>query len=464
MEAGNRNLTSQSRPISRIERDWTKGSITRNLLSISWPMIVSSLLLHLGPVIDMIWVGRLGAAAVAGVGVSSITVQVASSLRMGLQTGTRALVARSFGAGDRETANHVAQQTLVVTIAYALVMAIVGLFLAGPILWALGVRGDVLTAGTQYMRIQLVGMVFLSFAMMNQSIMQASGDTVTPMKIDLGYRLMHIALCPFLVFGWWVFPRLGVSGAALSSVITQGLGGAAGLWILYTGGTRIRLSMRHFRLDWRTVWRMVKVGLPASVTGMQRNLGQLVLVTLIIPFGTFAVAAHALTQRIDGFLHMPASGLGQGAGVLAGQNLGAGQPRRASRTGWTAVILFTAFMCISSVVAWFWAERIVAFFDNEPGMITITATFLRINIIAYLAFGTEMVLMNCLNNMGDTAVPLFSEVSTIWLMQMPLAYLLPKAGSLGVYGVRLAVVLSDFTRAGIYAIYFRTGRWQRKRI
>ena len=448
----------------RLQRDWTKGSITRNLLSISWPMIVSSLLMHLGPVVDMIWVGKLGAAAVAGVGISSITVQVASSVRMGLQTGTRALVARSIGAGDKAQANHVAQQTFVLTIGYAVLMAIVGTFLVVPILMALGARGDVLAAGSQYMRVQLIGMVSMSFAMMNQSIMQASGDTLTPMKIDLLYRVFHIILCPFLVFGWWIFPRLGVSGAALSSVITQGIGGILGVWILFGGGTRIRLTMRGFRLDWGTIWRMVKVGVPASVTGMQRNLGQLVLVTLIIPFGTFAVAAHALVQRIDGFLHMPASGLGQGAGVLAGQNLGAGQPKRAARTGWTAVIIFTSFMCISAVIAWFFAERIVAFFDNEPGMIEITATFLRINIIAYLAFGTEMVLMNCLNNMGDTAIPLYSEVSTIWLMQMPLAYFLPKFGTLGVYGIRLAIVLSDFTRACIYTVYFRTGRWQRKKI
>ena len=225
-------------------------------------MIVSSLLMHLGTVVDMIWVGKLGAAAIAGVGISSITVQVASSVRMGLQTGTRALVARSIGAGDRAQANHVAQQTFVLTIGYAVLMAIVGTFLVVPILMALGVRGDVLAAGSQYMRVQLIGMVSMSFAMMNQSIMQASGDTLTPMKIDLLYRVFHIILCPFLVFGWWIFPKLGVSGAALSSVITQGIGGILGVWILFGGGTRIRLTMRGFRLDWGTIWRMVKVGVP----------------------------------------------------------------------------------------------------------------------------------------------------------------------------------------------------------
>jgi len=461
---GSKTAAGSSERGGRLDRDWTKGSISRNLLSISWPMIVSSLLMHLGPIIDMIWVGRLGAASVAGVGVASITVQVASSVRMGLQTGTRALVARSIGAGDKAGANHVAQQTLIVTIAFAVVMAIIGVFLAEPILRALRVQSDVVAAGAQYMRVQLIGTVAMSFTMMNQSIMQASGDSLTPMKIDLGYRLLHMALCPFLVFGWWIFPRFGVSGAALSSVITQGIGGSIGLWILYSGRTRIRLTLKRFRLDWKTVWRIVRVGVPASATGMQRNLGQLVLVGFIIPFGTFAVAAHTLTQRIDGFLHMPASGLGQGAGVLAGQNLGAGLPKRAEKTGWTAAILFTGFMMISAVIVWFWAENVVAIFNSEPGMTAVTATFLRINIIAYLAFGMEMVLMNCLNNMGDTMVPLVSEVSTIWAMQMPLAYFLPKSASLGVYGVRLAVVMSDFTRAVIYAIYFKSGRWQRKKV
>jgi len=447
-----------------LERDWTKGSITRNLLAISWPMIVSSLLMHLGPIVDMIWVGRLGAASVAGVGVASIAVQVAGSVRMGLQTGTRALVARCVGAGDKEGANHVAQQTFVVTVAFAILMAVIGIFFAESILRALRVQGDVVTTGAQYMRVQLVGMVAMSFTMMNQSIMQASGDSLTPMKIDLVYRILHLILCPFLVFGWWIFPRLGVSGAALSSVITQGIGGSLGLWILYSGGTRLRLTLRNFHLDWKTIWRIVRIGIPASATGMQRNLGQLVLVGFVIPFGTFAVAAHTLTQRIDGFLHMPASGLGQGAGVLAGQNLGAGQPQRAEKTGWIAVILFTSFMTISAIVVWFWAEKVVAIFNNEPEVMGITATFLRINIIAYMAFGLEMVLMNCLNNIGETVIPLVAEVSTIWVLQMPLAYFLPGMTHLGVYAVRLSVVISDFIRAIVYAFYFRSRRWQRKRI
>ncbi len=446
------------------ERDWTKGSIIRNLLSLSWPIIISSLLLHVGPVIDMIWVGKLGAASVAGVGVAGIAVQVANSARGGLQTGTRAMVARFIGAGDKQGANRVAQQTLVITVVFAIVMAVIGTFLAEPILRLLGVKSDVVTEGAAYMRVQLIGMITMSFAMMNQSIMQASGDALTPMKIDLGYRLLHIALCPFLIFGWWIFPRLGVSGAALSAVISQGLGGGIGLWILYSGRSRLQLTLKNFQLDWNIIWRTVKIGIPASLTQMQRNFSQLVMIWFIAPFGTFAVAAHSLTQRIDGFLHMPASGLGQGAGILAGQNLGAGQPKRAERTGWLAAGLFTGCMSISAIIVWFWAGNVVRIFNNEPGMIDITATFLRINIVTYMVFGLEMVLMNCLNNVGDTLIPMLAELTTIWLMQMPLAYFLPRVTNLGVYAVRWAIVSAEVTRSAIYVVYFKMGRWQRKRV
>jgi putative MATE family efflux protein len=449
---------------TRVERDWTKGSLISSLWGLSWPIIISSLLLHIGPVIDMVWVGKLGAASVAGVGVAGIAVQVASSARVGLQTGTRAMVARFVGGNDRNAANVVAQQTFILSLIFAVVIAIIGIFLSEPILRLLGVSSEVVKEGAAYMRVQFIGMVAMSFTMMNQSIMQASGDSLTPMKIDLGYRLLHIALCPFLVFGWWIFPRFGVAGAALSGAITQGLGGIIGLWILYTGRTRIKLTFKDFRIDWDIMWRTVKIGVPALLTQIQRNMGQLVMVWFVAPFGTFAVAAHSLTSRIDGFLHMPGSGLGQGAGILAGQNLGAGQPKRAEQTGWLAAALFTGAMTISSIVVWFWAPNVVRLFNNETGMVDITSAFLKINIITYMSFGMEMVLMNCLNNVGDTAVPLFTELLTMWALAVPLAIFLPTATGLGVYGVRWAIVSSDASRAIIYSIYFKLGRWKRKKV
>ena len=307
------------------ERDWTKGSIFRNLWSLSWPMIISSMLNMLGPTIDMIWVGKLGAAAIAGVGVAGIVVMLVNSARMGLDTGTRAMIARFVGAGDTEEANHVAKQAFVISGSFSIVMAAIGISLAEPILILIGVETDVVAEGAAYMRIMFVGSVAMSFRVMAEGIMQASGDSVRPMRIAIFFRLFHVALCPFLVFGWWIFPRLGVSGAALTNVISQSLGVILGLWILFSGRTRLRLTLRDFRLDPNMIWRIVKIGIPASVTGTERTFGNLVLMWIIVPFGTLAVAAHTLSVR----------GIGHGCWHTGGTKL-RGRPTQASREKWLA--------------------------------------------------------------------------------------------------------------------------------
>ncbi|UCH43203.1 MAG: hypothetical protein JSW16_01310, partial [Dehalococcoidales bacterium] len=172
-----------------LDKDWTQGSIIGNLLGLSWPMIVSSMFNMLGPTIDMIWVGKLGSASIAGVGVSGMVVMVINSARMGLQTGTRAMIARFWGADDKEGAVHVAQQALVISTLFAVIMAAIGIFLAEPILRVMGVEPDVVSEGAAYMRIMLVGSVAMSFRMMAEGTMQAAGDAINPMRIIMFARL-----------------------------------------------------------------------------------------------------------------------------------------------------------------------------------------------------------------------------------------------------------------------------------
>ncbi len=446
------------------DRDWTKGSIIRNLLTLSWPMVINDSFNMMGPTIDMIWVGRLGAASIAGVGVSGMAVMLLMGARRGLSSGTRAMVARFVGSGDAEGANHIAQQAFVISAAYAIVMAAIGVFLAEPILTLFGLEADVVAEGTAYMRIMFVGSAAMSFRMMAEGIMESSGDAVTPMKIAVFYRLFHVALCPFLIFGWWIFPRLGVSGAALTNVISQSLGVALGLWVLFSGRTRLRLTLRNFRLDPNTIWRIVKIGIPATVTGMERTFGQIVLIWFIVPFGTLAVAAHTLCQRMERIVFMPGMGLGMAAGVLAGQNLGAGQPERAERGSWLAVGLATGFMAIGSIAILLWTGSIIGIFSTEPDLVEITSVFLKIAVAGYLVRGFAVVLMHCLTGVGDTLPPMLITLLMVCLVQVPLAYFLPRVTDLGVYGVRWAIVAGMVVASVAYVTYFRLGRWKRKRV
>jgi putative MATE family efflux protein len=445
-------------------RDWTQGSIINNLMTLYWPMLIASFLNMLGPTIDMIWIGRLGAASIAGVGVSGIAITVANALIAGVFTGTGAMVARFVGARDETRANLVAQQAFVVGIAYSSMLALVGIFLADKILIVLGVAPDVVAPGAAYMRIQLVGMITMTSITASQSIMNASGDTRTPMKISMVYRLLHACLAPFLIFGIWVFPKLGVSGAALSSVICQAIGGSVALWVLFSGRTRLRVTLKNFRFDRSIVWRTLKVGFPASITQIERSFSDLLLVKFIIPFGTLAVASHTVVQRIDWFPQTICGSLGSAAGVLAGQNLGAKQPARANKTGWLAAGIASGFAILIATAVWIWAEQLITLFSPNRELMDIGTTFLRIQIVGYIFWGVVTSLSMCLNGVGDTVVTMLTNLITMWGFAITMAWVLSHYTSLGVYGIRWAMVGGIMIRAAIYIIYFKTGRWQRKRV
>ncbi len=446
------------------ERDWTKGSIIRNLLSLSWPMVINESLWAVGPTIDMIWVGRLGVASIAGVGVAGIVVMLLMAARWGLGVGTRAMIARFVGAGDAEGANHVVRQAFVISGIYAIVVASIGISFAEPILSLFGLEADVVAEGTAYLRIIFVGSVAMSFWVMAEGIMYASGDGITPMKITVVVRFVHLLFTPFLIFGWWIFPRMGVSGAALANLVGYSVGMSLGLWVLLSGRSRLRLTLRNFRLAPNIIWRIVKIGIPASVMGIQRSIGNLALMWFIVPFGTLAVAAHALGQRLEMALRLPSFGLGMAAGVLVGQNLGAGQPERAEKSGWLAVGLVEGFMLICSVAVLLWAENIIRIFNTEPGLVEVASTFLRIAAAGYLMMGLNAVLQQAVSGAGDTLPAMLVTLIMIWVVQLPLAFFLPRVTNLGVYGVRWAIIAGMLVGTVAYVIYFWLGRWKRKRV
>src|SRR4030042_1657926 len=408
-------------------------------------MLINNSLNALGPTIDMIWVGRLGNAAIAGVGVSGIVVMVVISLIVGLFTGTIALVARHIGAKDEQAANRAAQQAFVIGLVFSGLMALAGIFLAAPFLQALGVDASVVDEGATYLRIQLIGIVTMTMLQAAQSIMQASGDAMQPLMISVGYRILQVVLCPALVFGWGIFPRLEVSGASLSNVITQGLGAAVALFILFTGRTRITVTLKNFQLDRKIIWQTVRIGIPASFSYMQRNIAELFLIWFITPFGTLAVAAHSVSQRVDQFLQNLSGGLG-----------------RAERTGWLSALMAPVVSLVCALVIWFWIVPILHIFTSDTDVVNMAATFLRIAIVSYLVWGVVVSLSLVLNGGGDTLGQMLTNLATMVFVQLTLAYVLSQHTGLGVYGIRWAVVIGVVIRAVIYTAYFKTGRWKRK--
>ncbi len=444
--------------------DLTSGSIPRNLLILAWPVIIGSSLNMLGPTIDVMWVGKLGSTSVAAVGVAGIAVQLLMASMMGLATGMRALIARAFGAGNIEEANHIAKQAYLASVFISLLIAIIGFFTAEWILAILGLDADVISQGALYLRIVFVSSVVMLLRFMMEGSLQAAGDTLRPMYITVIFRAIHIALCPFLIFGIGFFPEMGVAGAAVTNLISQTLGLILLGRLLLSGRTLLRFNLKGIGVDFGIIWRIIRVGIPASIMGLQMGFGAFVLIRFLAPFGTMAVAAHTIWQRVDMFFMMPLAGVGMAAGVMVGQNLGAHKPERADKSAWYAVLIGEIFMIFWVVVILFGAEWIVRLFNNEPGLVEIGAAFLRIASVAYLILSLPLVMQNCIAGAGDTVPPMILSGISIWLLQIPLAYFMSQIDSLGVYGIRWAIVISIYMMSIFLLGYFLKGKWKTKKI
>jgi putative MATE family efflux protein len=425
-----------------LKKDWTQGSIIGNLLLLSWPMVGMEMSYVVGQIVDMIWVGKLGPSSIAGLGLANIVIMIVISMHLGLTVGVRAVVARYAGAGDIRGANYAAGQAFIIITIWGALVTVTGIFLAEPIISLFGVEDEVVAEGTAFMRIMFAGWVTLEVLVMGLYTMQSSGDTLTPLMIEIVTRIVHVTLCPFLVLGWWVFPRLGISGAALSNVVCQAMGVVLVFWVLFGGRTRLHLTLRDFRLNYLTIWRILRISIPVLVMNLQRSFGSFVLTWLIAPFGTIAVAAHSLAARVEMLLSMPSMALGMGAGVLVGQNIGSGQPERAGKNAWVALGFVEAFMVTCSVVILLWAENIMGVFTTDPGLVEVGSIFLRIATAGYMIV----------------------SIAVLWVVQLPLAFFLPRVTNLGVYGLRWALVAGTFVGAIAYTTYFRLGRWKTKKV
>ena len=449
---------------SAFNRDLTQGSIISNLLHLSWPMIVMEATYMVSQIFDMIWVGKAGTSSIAALGIANLIMMVLSTVDMALISGARAMIARFIGARDFESARKVAGQTFILAVSWGLLITIFGSLFARNILNVFGMEEHVVEEGVRYLRIFFAGWISLELLIMGLYIIQSTGDSFNPMVIELSIRTVHLVLCPFLVLGLWFFPHMGIAGAALSNVVSQALGAIAGIWLLFSGRTRLKLSLRDLRFVPSMTWRMLKIGFPTLISMLQSSFSMLVLTKIIVPFGTQAIAANSLVGNVQGFVITPNLGLGGAVSVLVGQNLGAKQPERAVKSTWLGAGILQGFLIACGVIILIWAENIVSIFNNDPALVSLGAAFLRIATVGYLVMGINSALMSCISGAGDTLPNMIINIGIIWAIQIPLTYFLSNYTEIGVYGIRWAMVISTFAGTIAYFLYFRLGRWKHKKV
>ena len=447
-----------------VARDLTTGSIPKNLWFLGWPQMVQGALTVIDQFVDFIWAGRIGARTMAAVGVAQSYAMLAMTGRMGLDIAARAMVSRAVGANNIPVANHATLQAFTLSSAYSLGMAIVGLLLTETLLSLVGASEAVIAAGATYMRIQLVGMAAGAFHAMSSAALQASGDPMTPMKSTMASRFVHILLSPCLVFGLLWFPRMGIAGAALANIVALSLGAAVNFYALFTGGSRLHLTLQGYRLDFPLMWRIVKLGTPAAIASIQRSVNQVVLVGVVASFGDYPLAAYSLTRRVENIAMMSGGGFGQAGGTLAGQNLGAGKPERAKSSVAWAVSIVAAIQGLFGIFIIMFPEGFISIFSREPGLVGPAVTWVRIAALQFLLMGPTIVFSQCISTAGETMIPMMITVISGWVLEIPLAIILSRVGSLGQFGVPWASAIAMGLRLLVYIPYFLRGSWTRKRI
>ena len=403
------------------ERDLTTGSISKNLWILAIPMLVSNLLQAAFNLVDMIWVGKLGPAALAAVSMGGFILMIVMFIMIGLGIGTTAMVARAIGEKNVDKANSVAMQSLIIGAVGSILFAIVGYFGSPWLLKILGADPEVLMLGTGYMRILFLGVIVMFYMFLISAVLQGAGDAATPMIILTISTVINIILDPLLIFGIGPFPRMGVNGAALGTVLAETVGSLLALEILLRGRSRVRVHLKDLKVDLAKMMAILRVGLPASFQMILRGLVGLVLISIVARFGTKAIAAFGVGMRLHMLAMMPGFAIGMAAGTLVGQNLGAKEVERASQSAWRAVMYYSGFMFLMTLIFLFAAPILLNFFNSDPEVIKIGSGFLKIASLGYVFIALGLILGRSMSGAGDTLSPMVITFVALWLLQIPLA-------------------------------------------
>jgi putative MATE family efflux protein len=463
------SLTSKQRAVRQspaTRRDLTRGSLHRNIWTLAVPMVVELSTLSLTQTVDTYLVGRLGSAALAAVTISMALRWVINSLANGLGVGGMAVVARRVGARETGAANHAAGQTIILALLVSLVLGVLGISLAQPALRLLGARDDVLVMGVSYLRILFGGLFTLIMTLAINALLRGAGEARLAMWVLILSQGVTIFLLPFLLFGWGPFPRLGVLGSAWAGVLGYGSGLLAQFFILSpltrVGRARITIHPGDLHPDPPLMWRIVKIALPSTIQMTLRSSSRLVILAIIGFYGTFATAGFGVANRLLLIALIPGFGLGNAAGTLVGQNLGAAKPDRAERSAWWVVAynvgLITAFAFLFFILA----RPLIAFFDPTPEVVEIGADVLRIVAPSMILSAVGVVLARSFDGAGNTFPAMVVNLLTLWGMEVPLAYGLARWANLGLHGVWVGRAVANLANGALFVFWFRLGRWKRK--
>lgn len=431
------------------------------LAGVALPMMLGSLIETLYNLTDAFFLGRLGTAEVGAPSIAFTVIFFLTIFGAGLSNAGTTLIAQSRGKRDPERMNHYMNQSASLLGAASLALAAIGFAVAEPILALLNTPAEAFGFASEYLRIVFLGLPFTFAYFCLQSAYTAIGDAATPIRVHLLAVGLNAALDPLLIYGIGPFPALGVPGAAIATVLSQGLGAALSVATLARGKSGLKLTLRGLRPAPRSWALLLRIGLPASVGQGLSAFGFTAMQGVVNSFGTSAIAAFGVGNRLMNMFDIPAHGIASATTSLVGRAMGAKDHdgvRRVVKSALISVVALELPLLGASVL---FGGDLVRLFVSDAEAIRLGDAMFKVVSPSLMAFGLYFALSGAFQGAGDTKVILILSVLRLWAIRVPLAYVLAFRAGLGPMSVWIAMFASNAITAAAGAAYFKFGRWKR---
>jgi putative MATE family efflux protein len=446
-------------------RDHTEGSIIKSILRMGLPSVLGFLSGNIYDLMNMFWLARLGASQVAAVTIFSTFYWVMSSSNQIVGTGSVSIISRRYGEKDYDQAEAAIKETVLLKLVAGIIFGALGYVLAEVGMKLLGGQNEVVDLGVKYGKILCFGMALSMSSYTVYTSLRSVGDPNKAMVIMIGGAALNMILDPLLIFGWLGFPKMGIRGAALASVIGYSSTFIAGMIIFYGGFTNVKLHFKgKARMRISRMWQMLKIGIPSGINSISFALSRSVIMALVAVFGTDVIAIYGVGNRVAGLGVTIVVGMGLGLSALIGHNLGALKLERAWKTANHSIALVTGVMAVFGLGTAVFAPIIIRLFFQDATLLSLGIIFLRIQALAFPLWGIIIIIEHIFSGAGDTMPPMVVGIATAWLIEIPMILVMTKVMGLNQNGVWWAIVIANFIGTVAIWKWFRLGKWMHKKV